>query len=111
MEQIEVQWGGWTVLFSVTAVQSIFLAMVLFTMKSNNHQANRFLGLFMLCFAVTMLDYVGFWTNFHYTVPYFADIYKVAGFCFGPLLLLYFKASERSQTRISNFDWLHLLPA
>lgn len=111
MEQIEVQWSGWTVLFSVTAVQSFFLALVFFTVKAENRQANRLMGAFMLCFAISMSDYVGFWTNFHYTFPYFADIYKIAGFCFGPLLLLYFKASERSQTRISNFDWLHLLPA
>lgn len=111
MEHFQLQWNGWTVLFSITAAQALLLALVFFTISSENKLANRLMGAFMLCFAITMLDYVGFWTFFHYNFPYFADIYKIAGFCFGPLLLLYFKALDQQDHRLPSYEWLHLLPA
>src|SRR5690349_25120071 len=76
----------------IAAVQGFFLAIILFS-KKENRVPNRILGGLLLLLAVTLLEWALWWTKLIEQVPGL----KAASFCFpvlyGPLLLLYFKAT------------------
>lgn len=99
----------WTTFFLLAAGHGLFLAMMLFFNKKGNPAANRILGVFILCFALTLIDYVGYWTRYNYYFPYLANMYKFLAFLFGPLLFLYFKRIEEDAIRWSR-DWMHFIP-
>lgn len=120
MNNIEPSLDTWTIIFLIAAGQGIFLAGLFFFKshsptpfldKTTNHQlSNTFLGLFILTFALTLIDYVGFWTNYNLYVPHLANLWQVYVFLFGPLLFLYLKATQ------PTYKWrlkegLHFLPA
>lgn len=109
MQQPQPSLDTWTTFFLLAAGHGIFLAFMLFFNKRGNQAANRILGLFIFCFALTLVDYVGHWTKYHYYFPYLANMYKFLAFLFGPLLFLYFKRIEEDTIRWSRF-WLHFIP-
>lgn len=99
----------WTIFFLLAAGHGLFLTLMLFFNKKGNQRANRILGLFILCFSLTLIDYVGYWTRYHFYFPYLANMYKPLAFLFGPLLFLYFKQIEEDNIRWSRY-WLHFIP-
>ena len=109
MEYAQPSLNTWTIFFLLAVGQGLFLSLMLFLNPKGNQRANRLLGLFILLFAVTLLDYLGYWTRYHYYFPYFASIYEPIAFLFGPLLLLYFRSIESSD-KWQKIDGLHFLP-
>lgn len=109
MEHPQPSLDTWTIFFLLAAGHGLFLALVLFFNKKGNQAANRILGLFILCFALTLIDYVGYWTHYNYFFPYLTDMFKPLAFLFGPLLFLYFKRIEEDSIRWSR-DWMHFIP-
>lgn len=120
MNNIEPSLDTWTIIFLIAAGQGIFLAGLFFFKSpsptpfldntTNHRLSNTFLGLFILTFALTLIDYVGFWTNYNLYVPHLANLWQVYVFLFGPLLFLYLK------TTLPTYKWqlkegLHFLPA
>ncbi len=105
---IEPALNLWTALFLVAAAQGFFLAGMLALTRRGNRKANRLLALFVLCFALTLTDYVGYWSHYNRYVPYLAGIYLPLALLFGPLLWLYLRAilGLGSGRRV----WLHFLP-
>ncbi|MEK7253882.1 MAG: hypothetical protein AAB316_04000, partial [Bacteroidota bacterium] len=99
----------WTTCFLLAAGQGIFLAILLFLHKTGNRRANVLLGFFILAFAVTLIDYVGFWTRYGQYFPLVQGIYMPLTLVFGPLLLLYFRSIAGKKFRWS--DGFHFLPA
>lgn len=99
----------WTTFFLLAAGQGIFLSVTLFVHKKGKHQANVLLGIFILLFAITLIDYVGFWTRYNTYYPDFRGIYEHLVLLFGPLLFLYFKALEGE--KLTREDALHFVPA
>ena len=62
-----------------------------------------------MLFAITLLDYLGYWTRYHTYFPYFASVYEPIAFLFGPLLLFYFRSIE-SDGKWRKRDLLHFTP-
>ena len=91
MDYTEPSLDSWTSLFLLVAGQGFFLSFLLFTSVKRQERTNIYLGLIMFCFAFTLVDYVGFWTNYNHIFPRLAGVYEPLVFLFGPLLFLYLK--------------------
>lgn len=102
---------SWTTLFLLAAAQGVFLALVLFIARPGLHGVNRWLAGFLLCFSITLLDYVGFWSGYHYYFPFLAGIYLPLAFLMGPLLYLYIRKKVFPAADWWPGKWLHFLPA
>lgn len=120
MDNIEPSLDTWTILFLVAAGQGIFLAFLFFLKRDSviastqayklKRISNILLGVFILFFALTLIDYVGFWTQYNIYVPHFANFWQIYVFLFGPLLFLYLKTTKLN-TALALKDGLHFLPA
>ena len=109
MENIQPAFSAWTILFLMAAGQGLFLSFLIFVNKKNRQLPNILLGLFILMFALTLIDYVGFWTHYNIHFPNFANSWQIFVFSFGPLLFLYFKTLNLEQG-LSWKDAWHFLP-
>ncbi len=96
----------WTIFFLFAAGQGILFAIALFMRHEENKTANRLLGCFTLAFALSLVDYVGFWTRYNTYYPWASGFYEYLVFLFGPLLWLYFKAVFG---QLHRKNWFHLL--
>ncbi len=96
---------SWTVFFLLAAGQGIVFAIALFLKDEKNKTANRLLGCFTLAFALSLVDYVGYWTRYNSYFPLVRGFYEYMVFLFGPLFWLYFKAVFN---KIARWDYLHL---
>lgn len=121
VNQLEPSLNTWTILFIVAAGQGIFLASLFFLKRptakglsidaqKKEQQAKMLLGLFVLFFSLTLIDYVGFWTNYNVYVPHFANFWQLYVFLFGPLLFLYLKTTKLDQSLGFKDTW-HFVPA
>ncbi len=96
----------WTTIFLLFVAQGYLLGLLL---RVKGPRANRWLGLYLLCFAITLTDYVGYWSMYNLKFPWLAGIYEPLAFTFGPLLLLYLRdLAEPARKR--RADILHFLP-
>lgn len=109
METLQPAFSLWTILFLMAAGQGLFFSFLIFMNKKNRQTANWLLGLFILMFALTLIDYVGFWTHYNIHFPNFANSWQIFVFTFGPLLYLYFKMVNTTQ-KLTWRDGLHFLP-
>lgn len=91
MDYTEPTLDTWTSIFLLVAGQGFFLAFLLFSTLRRQERANLWLGLLILIFALTLVDYVGYWTNYNHQFPRFAGIYEPLAFLIGPLLYVYLK--------------------
>lgn len=80
------------VISTLGAVQSILIAMALFTIKTGNRSANRFLGLFLLSLSVLIFSFIMHYTRLFLIVPHFYGIDNLVVFLVGPLLFFYVKS-------------------
>ena len=99
----------WTIVFLIAAVQGFFIAFVLFRWRRGNRPANRILATLLLLFAITLSEYVLYWTHYLYRVIHLADLSAQFPFLFGPLVLLYLR-SIYEQKPLTWKDALHFAP-
>lgn len=99
----------WTSFFLLAAGQGIFLAILLFTNKKGNRRADFFLGLLMLIFGITLVDYVGYWSKYNLYYPRLAGVYLPLIFLIGPLLYFYLR-EKKDSNRHRHKDWIHFIP-
>lgn len=92
------------------AAQGIFLAMVLFS-KKTNIVPNRLLGLLMALFALALGTTVYQTLGLYREYPHFAGITLPLTFLFGPGIFLYARMISRGEQRFHRSDILHLLPS
>ncbi len=79
----------WSLVFLVAAVQGVFIGTVLLLMRRGIRLANGLLAAIVLLFAVTMFEYVLFWTGGWPYYPWAADLSINLPLLFGPLLWWY----------------------
>jgi AraC-like DNA-binding protein len=82
---------NWTIIFLFFAMLSFLLAFFFFVRKVPARYANRLLGIYLLMYGLTMVEYVLYWTGYLQYVTFLAGVYYIFSFAFGPLLLLYLK--------------------
>ncbi|MBK7936886.1 MAG: AraC family transcriptional regulator [Lewinellaceae bacterium] len=99
----------WTIVFLIAAVQGYFIAFVLFRWRRGNRQANRILASLLLLFAITLSEYVLYWTNYLFRFVHAADLSAQFPFLFGPLVWLYLR-SIYEQKALKWQDGLHFIP-
>lgn len=100
----------WTIIFLFSAIQGIFLTAVLFFQKSKMTVPNRYLGIFILLFSLTLIDYFTFWSDYRYLIPHLFGFSFGFPFVFGPILYLYiFSLNRKPVLRLAHS--LHFVPA
>lgn len=97
----------WNILFTIAAAQGYFVATVLFT-KKENRVPNRWLGVFVLLLALTLTEWLLWWTGWIQQVPGLMAISVAFPALYGPILLLFYQNSFQQNTK---HRWLHFLPA
>lgn len=100
---------AWSILFLVAAMQGLFIALVLYRWGRGDRQANRLLAVVMLLFAVTMIEYVLYWTHCLGQFPHLAELSSQFPFLLGPLMWLYLRTIYTGN-KIKYPDWLHFVP-
>lgn len=100
---------AWTLVFLVAAVQGYFIAAVLLLWKRGRPAANRLLALLLFLFALTMSEYVLYWSQTIVRFPHLAHVSTQLPFLFGPILLLYLRTIYEQQ-KLNSSDWGHLVP-
>ena len=100
---------AWSMLFLVAAMQGLFIALVLYRWSRGDRQANRLLAVVMLLFAVTMIEYVLYWTHCLERFPHMAELSSQFPFLLGPLMWLYLRTIYTGN-KIKFPDWFHFVP-
>lgn len=101
----------WTSIFLFIVFQGILLFSILMFRKKGNKKSNIILGFFVLSFAITLVMFVFYWSNYIYVYPfrYFDKMYIAVGYLFGPLLFLYFKSLFEKNLRFQKVFY-HFIP-
>lgn len=100
----------WTILFLLAALHGIGLALFFLFRKEGRGSSNKLLGIFLLLFSLTLIDYVGYWTGYQRIYPHLLNLSSTFVFLFGPMLYLYIISVFRPEKvfRIQNI--IHFLP-
>ncbi len=105
----EPSFDTWPVIFLIAAVQGYFIALILWRWKNGNRRANRLLAVLLLLFALTMSEYVLYWTNYIFQYMHVANLSSQFPYLFGPLVWLYLR-SIYTQKPLRLRDAWHLAP-
>lgn len=100
---------SWTIVFLIAAVQGFFTAMVLWRWKRGQRLANRLLAGLLLLFALTLVEYVLYWTGYIYRYPHIANLSVPFPFLYGPIMWLYLRMIYEGKGLKKQDLWL-LLP-
>lgn len=99
----------WTSIFLLIASQGLFTGIILWVNRRGDKRANRYLATILFLFAITLVEYVLYWSHYLPYFRYFANISLSFPFLFGPLLYFYFRQLLKKQ----SLNWLdlgHFLP-
>ena len=100
---------AWTIVFLIASVQGYFVAFVMARWRRGPVQANRLLALLLLLYALTMSEYVLYWSNSLYHYPHVANISAQFPFLFGPILYWYCRTIYEGQP-LQKRDLWHIIP-
>ncbi len=81
----------WTIVFLIAAVQGFFVALVLLRWRRGNRQANALLAAVLLLFALSMCEFVLYWTGYIIRFIHAANLTAQLPFLFGPLAWFYLR--------------------
>ncbi len=104
---MEYSLDTWTSIFLVAAAQGFFLALILFIRKN---LSTAILGILVLLFSVTLIEYVLFWTGYRFVFPHLNRISEPFFFLFGPLIYFYAKSLSKDNKLNSYSALAHLIP-
>lgn len=99
----------WTIVFLIASVQGYFVAFVMFRWQRGPTQANRLLALLLLLYALTMSEYVLYWSHNIYHYPHIAECSTQFPFLFGPILYWYCRSIYEGK-KLQWKDALQVLP-
>jgi AraC-like DNA-binding protein len=98
----------WTIIFLITAVQGLFVATAFYVSKKRN-PPNRWLAYLMLLMALSLFEYVAWWTRYIYFFPHLIRLSHGIAALFGPVLYFYFREVFLNRP-LSRRDWVHFIP-
>lgn len=99
----------WTTIFLLAAAHGFVLSWILFFNKKGNRRANLFLGIFTFLFALTLVDYVGYWSGYNQYFPNLRGFWQFLVLLYGPLLYFYLRSLNEKEVKPP--EWLHFMPA
>ncbi len=94
------------ILFGI--IQGVILGIILLNNNGKNKIANKLLGVIVLGFIISNLDFWGGYTRYTLQFPHLLDISWSISFLYGPLILLYFKIYLRGN--LNRKDLLYFIP-
>jgi len=97
------------VINTLGALQCTLTAFALFSIKTGNRTANRFLGLFLIALAVLIFDFVMYDTRFFLSVPQLYPILDPVVLVVTPLFFFYIKSLTNQRFSFRKRDLLHFL--
>ena len=100
---MEPSFDVWSVIFSISAVQGIFLSIMLLMRRSH---ANKVLGALILSFSLCLIYYVIFWTGYYRVIPWQVGAAQGLTLLLGPLAYFYL----RSDRKTIFIKYTHFLP-
>jgi len=100
---MEPSLNTWTILFLVSAIQGLFLGVMILMRKS---RVNNLLGFLVLSFSILLLFYVTYWTRYLQLLPAYFGVLQGLTYTFGPLTYFYIRSSRKD----FYFNILHFIP-
>lgn len=97
---------SYLILFGI--IQGVILGIILLNNKGKNKIANKILGVIVIGFIISNLDFWGGYTRNTLKFPHLVDLSWPVTFAYGPLILLYFKTYLSG--KLQRKDWLFLVP-
>lgn len=91
------------------ALQCTLTAFALFSIKTGNRTANRFLGLNLIALAVIILDFVMYDTHFFLIIPRLYNILDPFVLLIGPFFFLYVKSLTNPELKFTRKSLFHFL--
>lgn len=98
----------WTIIFLFAAAQGLFLSWVIYFHKKGKQSANHLLSAIILLFAISLVYYVAYWTQYINYIHRAFGIVLLFPMLIGPLFLGYFH--QLNGRTFEQKDWLHYLP-
>jgi len=102
----EPSFDAGTIIFLISAAQGLLLALVFGFSK---YSPNRLLAMVLFLFALTMSEYVMYWTGYMLQWPHWSSISLAFPFLFGPLLWVYFRTIFEQRPPAFRDSW-HFVP-
>ena len=107
-----LEFQPFTIFLLLAAGQGLFLSLALITSKMGNYQANRYLGLFTLLIAVTVLDTSIDSSDTSEGILLLRTLVYPRDYLFGPALYFYIREMTLpGKYSLIPRQWLHFLPA
>ena len=107
-----LEFQPFTIFLLLAAGQGLFLSLALITSKIGNYQANRYLGLFTLLIAVTVLDTSIDSSDTSQGVLFLRTLVYPRDYLFGPALYFYIREMTLpGKYSLIPRQWLHFFPA
>lgn len=98
----------WTIIFLFAAAQGLFLSWVIYFHTKGKRSANHLLAAIILLFAISLVYYVAYWTQYINYIHRAFGIVLLFPMLIGPLFLGYFH--RLNGRNFEQKDWLHFLP-
>lgn len=94
----------------VGSVQGVFLAVILWNLRSGNKISRRLLAAFLLLFALQMMYFVLWDSRTMLTTPHLSMVLAPLDFAIGPLFFLYSLTLTRRNFVLNGRHLLHFIP-
>ncbi|MBA2613529.1 MAG: helix-turn-helix transcriptional regulator [Bacteroidetes bacterium] len=105
----QASFDNWTIIFLNFSFIGFLLFFFFWLKRSYNKTANRLVAIYVLLYAVMMVEYVLYWTHYLFYFPGWTDVSASFPLALGPLLYLYFK-SVYEKKKLQVIDLLHFIP-
>jgi len=88
-----------SVIYLIGAAQGVFLVVALLDKKIVNNQANRYLGVFLFIFTLSLVDEFLYQSHYFYEYPHLIGIIWPLEYLYGPLFYFYVR-------ELTSFNYL-----
>lgn len=100
----------WVVLKLFSVFQCIFFSVLILTTRSENPNAQKFLVLFLIVFALLESDEILFYSRYIYQIPQITGLVDPLACSLGPLIYLYTSSLTNSSFSLRKHHSLFFLP-
>ncbi len=85
----------WWLFFAMAAGVGIFFSLLIFTRPEKPRRGTAALGILVLVFSITLIQYVLHWSGNFRSFPHMAGLWQACNYLYGPLLLFFFWPNKK----------------
>lgn len=101
--------NGWTLFFTIAAAQGWFIGLILLV-KKVNRPANSLLGAFLFLLALTLSEWVLWWSGAIKQLPALMGVSAFFSLLYGPLMGWFYSRTFQPEESLRRKAGWHLLP-